>query len=325
MATFPTPEDGVRSAVEMQRTLSERNKTQSKEDHIRVRIGINYGKGILQDGDVYGDMVNVAARVESLADGDQILVSRSVYDQVRRTEDILCRYFSSTEVKGKTEPIEIYRIVWGDEEAVVDKTRTAEITSAVRRRKAQRVFQLAVSREQDKVKVSGHEKTEGEERTVIHYDDAQISTADIETCCTEVTRLLNKANKQGKVNKDILVSLQHAGKRLYEGLLTDKAREQLAATKAEDLIVNIDDQLVHIPWELLYDGTQFLCQRFSMGRLVKTRQALEGIKTRRVALPLKMLIISNPRKDLPRAHQEGLQLAAQADREEGLITANHKT
>lgn len=325
MAVFPTPEEGVRSAIDMQRTLCERNKTQRKEDHIRVRIGVNYGKGILQDGDVYGDMVNVAARVESLADGDQILISRSVYDQVRRTEDILCRYFSATEVKGKAEPIEIYRVVWGDEEAMVDKTRTAETSQVVRTRKARRVFELEVSREQDKVKVSGHEKTEGKERTVIHYDDAQISAAEIDTCCNEVTRLLNQANQQGKVSKDILVGLQRTGKRLYEGLLTEKAREQLAATKAEELIVNIDDQLVHIPWELLYDGTQFLCQRFSMGRLVRTRQALEGIKTRQVALPLKMLIISNPRKDLPRAHQEGLQLAAQADREEGLITANHKT
>jgi class 3 adenylate cyclase/CHAT domain-containing protein/Tfp pilus assembly protein PilF len=325
MATFPTPEDGVRSAIEMQRTLCERNKSQNKEDLIRVRIGVNYGKGILQDGDVYGDMVNVAARVESLAAGDQILVSRSVYDQVRRTEDILCRYFSSTEVKGKAEPIEIYRVVWGEEETVVDKTRTGEISPAVVKRKARMVFQLEVSREQDKIKVSGHEKAEGEGRTLIHYDDAQVSSKEILECCTEVTSLLNQANNQGKVSKDILVNLQHAGKRLYEGLLTEKAREQLAATKAEDLVVDMDDQLVHIPWELLYDGTQFLCQRFSMGRLVKTRQTLEGVKTRRVALPLKMLIISNPRQDLPRAHQEGLQLAAQADREEGLITANHKT
>lgn len=321
MAIFPSPEEGVRAAIEIQRTLCERNKSQRKEDCILVRIGLNYGKGIVQDGDVYGDMVNVAARVESLAEGDQILVSRSVYDHVRGTEDILCRYFSSTEVKGKAEAIELYRVVWGDEEATADKTRTAEVS-----RKIRRVFELELSREQDKVKVSGHEKAEGEERTVIHYDDGQMSAVEIDECCGEVTRLLNEANTaRGKVGKDILVELQRAGKRLYEGVLTDKVRQQLATTRAEELIVNIDDQLVHVPWELLYDGRRFLCQRFSMGRLVRTRQAIEGIRTKKVSLPLKMLIISNPRKDLSRARQEGLQLAAQAEREEGLVTATHKT
>jgi len=324
MASFPGPEDGVRSAVEIQRTLYGRNKDKDEVDQINVRIGLNYGKGIVQDDDVFGDVVNVAARVEALADSEQILVSKPVYDEVRRTEDILCRYFDSTEVKGKSAPLDIYRVVWGDEEMVLDKTRSAGGAAPARLRLVKKVFELEISREQDKIKVSGHERTEGKERTVVHYEDARISPAEIEKHCQEVTKLLNSANKKGKVTKDILVRLRKVGQQLYNGLLTGKAKEQILTTEAENLIVNIDDQLVQIPWELLYDGKQFFCQRFNMGRLVKTRQAVDGIRTRRVERPLKMLILSDPRKDLQSSHKEGIALVAAVEGEEGLITANHK-
>ena len=324
MASFPSPGKGVRAAIEIQRTLHNRNKNKSKEDQIKVRIGLNYGKGIVQDDDVFGDVVNVAARVESLAEAEQILISKPIYGKVRRTEDILCRYFDSTELKGKAEPMEIYRVVWGDEEMVVDKTRSAEVPVPGRIRISKKIFDLEISREHDKVKVSGYERTEGEERTVVHYEDAQISPKEIEQYCKEVTNLLSLANKRGEIRKDILIKLRKVGQRLYNGLLTDKAKEQILSTQAEDLIVNIDDQLVQIPWELLYDGKQFFCQRFNMGRLVKTRQAVEGIKIRRVERPLKMLIISDPRKDLQSSYQEGLSLKAIVDKKEGLISANHK-
>ncbi|MFH0814375.1 MAG: CHAT domain-containing protein, partial [Pseudomonadota bacterium] len=326
MASFPSPEDGVRSAVQIQRILYDRNKNQSKEDQIKVRIGLNYGKGIVQDNDVFGDVVNVAARVESLADGEQILVSKSIYDEVRRTEDILCRYFDSTEVKGKAEPLEIYRVVWGDEEMAVDRTRSAEPARQVQLRIMKKLFELEITRENDKVKVSGYEKFERMPgRTVIHYEDAQFSPAEIEKHCHDVTSLLNQANKKGKVSKDILIKLQKLGQLLYNGLLTAKAREQLNTTEAEDLIVNIDDQLVQIPWELLYDGKQFFCQRFNMGRLVKTRQAVGSVRIRRVERPLKMLILSDPQNNLPNSHQEGLKLTGVVEKEGELVTANHKT
>ncbi|MFH0812978.1 MAG: CHAT domain-containing protein, partial [Pseudomonadota bacterium] len=325
MASFLNPEEAVRSAIEIQRTLSERNKKETKEDQIRVRIGLNYGQGIVQEDDVFGDVVNVAARVESLAEADQVLVSKAIYDQVRRTEDILCRYYDSTQVKGKAEPLEVYRVVWGDEEVGVDKTRSGKYAVPARLRKVRKIFVLELSREHNKIKVSGYEKSAGEKRTVVHYEDAQISPAEIEQYCQEVNHLLNQANKQGKISKEILVRLQKVGQSLYDGLLTPKAKEQIASTEGEDLILNIDDQLVHIPWELLYDGKQFFCQRFSMGRLVKTRQAVEGIKIRQVERPLKMLILSDPRKDLPRSYEEGLTLMTEVDKEEGLITAIHKT
>jgi len=122
MASFLSPQDGVRSAIEIQFALSERNKTKKRDDYIIVRIGLNYGKGIVQDDDVFGDVVNVAAKVESIAKEGQILVSKTIYDQVQQTEDIIFQSFDTIPLKGKAEPLEIYRVVWDTEEMIGNKT-----------------------------------------------------------------------------------------------------------------------------------------------------------------------------------------------------------
>jgi len=74
------------------------------------------------------------------------------------------------------------------------------------------------------------------------------------------------------------------------------------------LSLHIDDHLVQVPWELLNDGQEFLCQRFSMGRLVKTRQAVQNIKERVLARPLRMLVIADTMGDLKDACKEGTQI-----------------
>jgi len=108
MASFPDTIKGVRAAIEMQKTLSSYNATHPKQDQIRIRIGLNVGRGIVQQQDVFGDLVNVAARIESLAEPGQILISQSVYEVVRQTDDIICRHFDCTKVKGKEEVIWVF-------------------------------------------------------------------------------------------------------------------------------------------------------------------------------------------------------------------------
>jgi len=70
-------------------------------------------------------------------------------------------------------------------------------------------------------------------------------------------------------------------------------------------VVRIDNGLVRIPWELLFDGERFFCIRWNMGRLVRTPQRLYGTSPRRLALPLRMTVIADPRGDLPAAYREG--------------------
>ena len=308
MATFQAPQDAVETSVDMQRALDAHNRKASPGDRISVRIGINHGKGLVEKTDVYGDVVNVAARVESLADGGEVLVTESVYKAVRNSDDILLRYHSTTEVKGKSEPIEVYRVVW-QEDMESEFAGTAQ-AAAVRggHTEEHKVLTLEFAREGDAIKLSASEKSSGQEKTLRHYEEKPVSEAQINDLCDESIALLKRANNRGKVSKEILTQLKEVGQKLYDILMTPKAKELMASTRASSLIISMDDRLVHIPWEMLFDGDEFLCLRFAMGRVVATRQSVGQVKQRALGRPLKMLILSDPREDLKAAYSEGVAI-----------------
>ena len=83
LAEFPSVVDAVRCAVEVQRGMAELNAGTPSEKRIEFRVGINLGDVIAEEHDIFGDGVNVAARLEALADPGGICVSRVVRDQVR--------------------------------------------------------------------------------------------------------------------------------------------------------------------------------------------------------------------------------------------------
>ncbi len=328
MAAFEGPEQAVRSAILMQERLFEFNKSATnKKDQIHVRIGINTGEGIVEDKDIFGDVVNVAARVESLTEPDEILISTSVYDEVRSSDDILCRYAKSTKVKGKEEAIDVYRVVWGDEEAVAGLTRSAASAAKVqrRRRENKKKLEIDISRDKDTLKVTASEKSDKAQSTISSYEELKVTMAKIDEHCKDVTDILNRANTRGKVSKDILNKLRDVGQVLFDELLTVKAKEALRGAKVQDVVFIIEDSLVQIPWELLYDGEQFLCQKFNMGRIVKTRHGVVNIKQRELSRPLKMLIVSDPRGDLESSSKEGKKIRGKLDTNTAFISANQKS
>jgi class 3 adenylate cyclase/pSer/pThr/pTyr-binding forkhead associated (FHA) protein len=111
MATFDNCEKCVRTAVEMQQQLKGLNASKKEEDQTRVRIGAHYGLGIVKSDDVFGDVVNVASRVQSLASPEQILISDSLFKEVVRCgfdAALLGRF----QLKGKAEEREIYEVRW---------------------------------------------------------------------------------------------------------------------------------------------------------------------------------------------------------------------
>ena len=99
MASFNTPEQAISAAIAVQQVLAaEREK--DRKFKLRVRIGLHTGKAIIEQGDVYGDVVNVASRVESRGKGDQILVSASSASRLKNSEFGLVKKGSFTP-KGK--------------------------------------------------------------------------------------------------------------------------------------------------------------------------------------------------------------------------------
>src|SRR5437667_1100632 len=110
LTEFPSVVDAVRCAVELQRELARRNDGVPEERRIEFRIGINLGDIIIEEQDIYGDGVNVAARLEALAEPGGICVSRVVRDQVRDKLDFGFEDLGEQQVENIARPVRVYRI-----------------------------------------------------------------------------------------------------------------------------------------------------------------------------------------------------------------------
>ena len=110
LAEFASVVDAVRCAVEVQRGIAERNVDVPTEKRIELRIGINLGDVIAEGEDIFGDGVNVAARLEALAEPGGICVSRVVRDQVRDRLDYAFEDLGEQSVKNIVRPVRVYRL-----------------------------------------------------------------------------------------------------------------------------------------------------------------------------------------------------------------------
>lgn len=113
MVEFPGACEAVQAAVGMMWALAEHNRSQPEEERIRIRIGINFGEVLVRGGDLFGDTVNAAARVEALAAPETILISAAAHRALGE-EPIAseCRPFDAVLVKGKSEPLEVFEVRW---------------------------------------------------------------------------------------------------------------------------------------------------------------------------------------------------------------------
>ena len=332
MAAFSTPLSAVKASIAIQRALHEHNFETKPADRIRVKIGINLGDVLVDDTAVYqgfsGDVANVASRVQSQAGPDQILISKAAYERVCGSEDILCRFQGTARVKGKAEPLEIYRVVWREDDIVSDIEPVVRTHEAIVEKKTEqplKVLRLEVARERDRLKISIHEHKAGEEITIRRYEEMPVSMDWIETRCREMVETLNRANRKGRLTREVLIKLREVGQAFYDEFFTMVVKRKFKETRAEYLSLNLDDHLVHIPWELLHDGHQFLCQRFNMGRLVRTKQTILGSRSRALARPLRMLILADPEGDLKAAYKEGTQIRDHMDRHKDLVNASMRS
>jgi adenylate cyclase len=108
LAEFPSVVDAVRCAAEIQRGMIDREPDVPDERRIRFRIGINLGDVIVEENDIFGDGVNVAARLEALAEPGGICVSRVVRDQVRDRLDFAFEDIGEQSVKNLARPVRVY-------------------------------------------------------------------------------------------------------------------------------------------------------------------------------------------------------------------------
>ncbi len=111
LAEFENVVDAVNCAVEIQRDLAERNAESPAGRKMEFRIGVNLGDVIEKKDRIYGDGVNIAARVESLAEAGGICISGTAYDQVKRKLGLQYEYLGEQTVKNIDKPVRVYRVL----------------------------------------------------------------------------------------------------------------------------------------------------------------------------------------------------------------------
>ena len=111
LAMFDSPVEAVRCAIVIQQSMVGRNTALQREQWILYRIGIHLGDVIVESSDVYGEGVNIAARIEGIANPGEVYVSGGIYEQIKNK--LVCAYQSlgDRQVKNITEPVSVYRVL----------------------------------------------------------------------------------------------------------------------------------------------------------------------------------------------------------------------
>ena len=111
LAEFSSVVDVVNCAVEVQREFAERNAELPENRRMEFRIGVSLGDVVEEGERIYGDGVNIAARVERLAEGGGICISGTVYDAVESKVGLEYEYLGEQEIKNISKPIRVYRVL----------------------------------------------------------------------------------------------------------------------------------------------------------------------------------------------------------------------
>ena len=110
LVEFGSAVDAVACAIDIQRGMTERNTAEPQDKRIELRIGINVGDIIIEGDDIFGDGVNIAARLEGVADPGGICLSRGAHDQVKGKLDVVFEDGGEQQLKNIAEPVRVYRM-----------------------------------------------------------------------------------------------------------------------------------------------------------------------------------------------------------------------
>ena len=114
LVEFQSVTDAVRCAAEVQIRMRRRNADVPDDGRIQFRIGINLGDIIFDDGDIYGDGVNIAARLEQMADVGGVCVTQAVYEQVSDRVEVQFEDLGEKSLKNISRPVRVWRALLDD-------------------------------------------------------------------------------------------------------------------------------------------------------------------------------------------------------------------
>jgi len=183
---------------------------------------------------------------------------------------------------------------------------------------------LEIFRQENELAMSISEQKELAQ-TLRHYSQVAVSFSEIDRLCQEAISILSRVAPKGNLESISFNSLKKTGQLLWDQLLTRSVKDRLKTTNIRDLALFMDEKLINIPWELLYDGDEFLCLKFNLGRLVRTKEQISVPQYRSSPTIPRMLILANPTNDLKSAYLEGIYIKNQFDRKRNEVSIDFKS
>lgn len=182
----------------------------------------------------------------------------------------------------------------------------------------EKTLYLEAAREGDGLQISIRERVASDlDPSIDPFEVKELSLekfAHIEKECLKTMDLLGASCGKGDIAQQSHGQLQKMGELLGDELLTQKIKERILTSDASFLMIRIDDQMVQLPWELICLNGIFLCERFNLGRLVRTRQKTSEPIVRLTSFPINLWILANPGRNLSSADKEGDLILKIADK-----------
>ncbi len=248
-------------------------------------------------GGVPEDTVNVAARVNSACDKDEVLVTDAVIAALPAGHGLSTSPRPAIAAKGKAEPVPVVAVLWRREEVAQVQTRDA----------ATRLFMLSVERGPSGLRVSAMDGDSGK-GTVNRHVDSPTQTADLDVLADELRLLCHDGGQRA-----YLAAVRDKGEALARAALPDGVRQRLASTSHRALRLHLDDATARVPFELAMVATsqsssptdlQPLGCAFAVGRIISAPDVGASLPTT-PACGAEVVVIADPSGDLPAAREEG--------------------
>ena len=173
MVDFSSAVNAVQCAIEAQERFWAYNKGKSEFESVQIRVGIHLGDVIIVGNDIFGDGVNIAARIQAITEATRICISAEIYNQVKNKLPIKVYSIGQTDLKNIAEPVEVFEILL---ESIPELSTPSQSAQSIPTRK--RADQITKQEEEEAKRVEAArqkvdvEETEKRERANVHYQKA---------------------------------------------------------------------------------------------------------------------------------------------------------
>ena len=241
LACFQEPVAAVKAAAGMQRGLVEDRKGRDETNQIHIRIGMHKGLGLIKDGDVFGDVVNAASRIQNQAEVEQILIT-DVLLEAAKSAGFECVKMGRAELKGKDEPIDLYAVAWSEaaSQQLIQQVQTQYEKRFKDLRKQQDELEEAFEKARDQWRTERRNLTGEIERLEESMERArQAARAQTsEDLQSEIRFQLEEAIRARQQLEEELAAVQHKHEAERNNLKAQIAATQTSAVEAMERLNN---------------------------------------------------------------------------------------